>query len=1044
MNTKRIYQLFGALSFLVTLIVYLLTIQPSTPFWDCGEFTAAVTWQQIPHPPGTALFVMVGKFFQLIFPFGDLNWQVNFVSVVATAFSVFFLYLITVKAIQNYRTKPVETMYDALLVYGSSFVGALAFCFSDTLWFNGVESEVYAATTVFTALVVYLMMRWNEVADEPGNERYLLLISYLVVLSAGIHLLAILTIYSVVFLVYFRKYTPSIKGFVITSIVSLVIFFFIYQVVVMWLPTMLAGHIPFKNAAGEYLVDNSFAVSLIPFLAIAAAIFLFYYGMKNNQIIMKLLSFAFLMMILGYTVNFHVIVRSNANPPLNENEPNTIQKFVDYVGRVQYGESKYWPRRFDGRDESKTMYYDKYGQWYPPDYQRVTKKDGSEGYSLEFNKINTAGELNYLWTYQINHMYIRYFLWNFVGRTSDVQDAGVTWFDKGDSDLINFKNGYSDEFPIQFFALPLIFGLIGFFYHFKRDKKMAFIYLIMFLLMGVLAAIAQNQLERQPRERDYFYTGSFMVFCMWIGIGVYSIGKFLEEKLSKKKSIALVGLVVFASLILVPVNMAVGGWKIHSRAGNYLPFDFAYNLLQSCEKDAIIFTVGDNDTFPLWNIQDVLGVRRDIRVVNLSLGGTRWYIHQLKNRSPWGAKPIPLTFSNESLEVPEEDARALTYDYTDPVRISIPVSGEILSKYTSDSTVLSNGKFELMFYGDKMGDENKYLYHLAHKLVKDIIEVTKFARPVYFSITAGSDAYKYGLGRHIRNEGMVLRVCPVDMSAQKDQGFDVDIMSDCLLNNVDNTDNYHTEPHYGFKFRNLSNPDVYYDEVHRRYLDSYRQTYLNFATYNLQTKKDTAKAVALLNKLNECISTSMFPLLYDEEMQIARLYYDAGNIEKAKEYAQMCVNTVNEINNKEALRGGGSRIHTLYDEITGRNGDGTFKSAAYAYKILDDYPKSRDMLIQLYNYIKTYTQNGADQQRFKEVERNIYETMGMLRDIDYYEIEYLQKTAGNEKAIELAKARLEEYKKNPDPYLGSMSIHIESKLNQLQGKTEEDTSEVKK
>jgi len=345
-----------------------------------------------------------------------------------------------------------------------------------------------------------------------------------------------------------------------------------------------------------------------------------------------------------------------------------------------------------------------------------------------------------------------------------------------------------------------------------------------------------------------------------------------------------------------------------------------------------------------------------------------------------------------------------------------------------------------MFMGDKMGDENKYLYHLAHKLVKDIIEVTKFERPVYFSITAGSDAYKYGLGRYIRNEGMVLRVCPVDMAVQKDQGFDVDIMSDCLLNNVDNTNDYHTEPHYGFKFRNLANPDVYYDEVHRRYLDSYRQTYLNFATYNLQTKNDTTKAVALLNKMNESISTSMFPLMYDEEMQIARLYYDAGNIEKAKEYAQLCVNTVNKINSNEALRGG--RVHSLYDEITGRSGEGTFKSAAYAYKILNDYPKSRDMLMQLYNYIRTYTQNGADQQKFKEVERNIYETMGMLRDIDYDEIEYFQKTSGNEKAIEAAKARLEEYKKNPDPYLGSMAIHIESKLNQLLGKTE-DTTEAK-
>lgn len=1036
MNNKRIYQLFGGLSFLVTLIVYLLTIQPSTPFWDCGEFTAAVTWQQIPHPPGTALFVMVGKIFQLLFPFGDLNWQVNFVSVVASAFSVFFLYLITVKVILNYRSSPIPTTYDALLVYGSSFVGALAFCFSDTLWFNGVESEVYAATTVFTALVVYLMMRWNEEADKPGNERYLILIAYLVVLSTGIHLLAILTIYSVVFLVYFRKYNPTVKGFIITSVISLIAFFFIYKVVVMWLPTMLAGHLPFKNDAGEYIVDHSFAVTLIPFLAIAAAIFLFYYGMKNNQIITKLLSFSFLMMILGYTVNFHVITRSNANPPLNENEPNTLEKFVSYVGREQYGESKFWPRRFDGRDESKIYYYEKYGKWIPPDYQRVVRKDGSEGYGLEFNQINTAGELNYLWNFQIKHMYIRYFLWNFVGRTSDVQDAGVTFFDKSESKILNFKNGYSHIFPIQFLALPLIFGLIGFVYHFKRDPKMAFIYLIMFLLMGVLAAIAQNQLERQPRERDYFYTGSFMVFCMWIGIGVYSIGKFLEEKLSKK-NIAIVSLVLFASTLLVPVNMGAGGWKMHSRAGNYLPFDFAYNLLQSCDEDGILFTVGDNDTFPLWNLQDVLGIRRDVRVVNLSLGGTRWYIHQLKNRSPWGAKPIPLSFTNESLEVPEDDPRALTYDFTDPVKISIPVSADILAKYTSDSLTLSSGKFEIMLYGDKMGEDNKYLYHLSHKLVKDIIEVTKFERPVYFSITAGSDAYKYGLGRYIRNEGMVLRVCPVDMAVQNDKGFDVGIMSDCLLNNVDNTNDYKTTQHYGFKFRNLANPDVYYDEVHRRYLDSYRQIYLNFATYNLQTRLDTARTIALLNKMNENISTSMFPLMYDEEIQIARIYLEAGEMDKAREFAQMCVNTVNTIDANEKLRSGSGRVHTLYEEIVGRGGDGTYKSAAYAYRIMNDYAKSRDMLMQLYNYILAYSQNGADQERFKEVERNTFETLGLLRDVDYDEIEQIQEKEGIEKAIQRANEIKEAYEKNNDPYISSLSGQIDLKLRQMQGKTDD-------
>lgn len=257
-------------------------------------------------------------------------------------------------------------------------------------------------------------------------------------------------------------------------------------------------------------------------------------------------------------------------------------------------------------------------------------------------------------------MYIRYFLWNFVGRSSDLQDAGWTFVSTKEADTKNFNSGYRDRFPVRFFALPLVVGLIGFFYHYRASRSMWFVYLVMFLMMGVLAAIAQNQQEPQPRERDYFYAGSFMVWCLWIGVGTYAIIEALSKRLSLR--LAAVGGTALG-LLAVPVNMAIGGWPIHSRAGNYVPFDYSYNILQSCEKDAILFTNGDNDTFPLWYLQDVAGIRRDVRIVNLSLGNTLWYIDQLKNLEPWGAKKVPISFPDSMLRTDEDSDQALSYSF---------------------------------------------------------------------------------------------------------------------------------------------------------------------------------------------------------------------------------------------------------------------------------------------------------------------------------------------------------------------------------------------
>ncbi|MBX3043821.1 MAG: DUF2723 domain-containing protein [Candidatus Kapabacteria bacterium] len=1016
MDNKTLHRVFGTLSFLLAAVVYIMTVQPSVPFWDCGEFTSAATWQQVPHPPGAPLFLMIGKVFQIIIPFGDLGWRVNLAAAFSGAFSVLFAYLITVKVLENFRGLPKNTG-EALSIYTSGFIAAAALTFSDTMWFNSVESEVYATSLTFVALIVWLMMKWNEKADLPGHERYLLLIAYLIGLSTGVHLLSILTVFSIVLVVYFRKYEFSWRSFIIMGIIAIFIFFFIYPVVVKWIPAFLAGHTADRHAmTREYAVENSSFLQIIAIGSILLSAFGFWYGIQKKRNILSLATGAFILVILGYTTYTQILLRSNANPPMNENEPKNFSKLASYLGREQYGNAPTWPRRYQTEDYFIQNYVSKdqngnyiYGEWYPPTRTEVRRKDGTYVGAQEFTKINSSGEINYLMKYQINHMYFRYFGWNFIGRTSDVQDAGVAWFSvPPDNEVLNYKSGYADQFPVRFFALPLLFGLFGFVFHFYRDPKMALAYLAMFLVMGVLAAIQQNQQDPQPRERDYFYAGSFMVWAIWIGLGSFS----LVEWFGKKKISSALAMGVFAgSFLLVPLNMAIGGWKIHSRAGNYLPFDYAYNILQSCEENAIIFTNGDNDTFPLWWIQDVAGVRRDVRVANLSLGNTLWYVDQLKNRQPWGAEKLPLSFSDDSLQkFDESDERSLTYDFGEAQNVVIPVRREILEKYTDDPQILADGNMRFTFTGKEYTkQENKpiYLIRVQDKLVLDILKQIRFERPVYFSNTVGPDAYA-GLESFFRYEGMAMRICPVQQIGNRVEVVDEEIMEKCLMTDVDNTDYYSTTPRYGFKFRNLNNPDVYYDEVGRRLMSSYRSLYMMYANHLIRNKQDKQKAVEVLDKMGEYISYSQFPLSFDWEYRIAQLYNEAGDKEKAQLYASMGIKTCEELisNNNIAPEYG-------YYEAIGRR-IGPYTIAAYLYEIKEDYKGAIDVLEKLKNYsLQILSMTQANTQEGQALNTRLGDIEGLILD---YKITETELKDGKEAALKQALDFMKVYENSNLPY----------------------------
>jgi hypothetical protein len=650
MNNKLVYRITAAVVFVISFVQFVLTAQPSVSFWDCGEFTAAAYSLQVPHPPGAPFFSIVGRFFSML-PFlgNNVGFRVNMVSVLASALSVMFLYLIAVKLINNFRDKKPEGLLESLATYLAAAIGALSFSFSDTFWFNGVESEVYASSTFLFASITWLIMVWNEKADEIGNEKYLIMIAYLVGISMGVHLMSVLAVVPVIMAVVFRKYVHDEEILKKTGLIFLAHSAFVLVIAIaLWSAqkdttppspdefhafdskfvwTMVGISVLFMAIFWKKIFNrNSFytavifggiglmvcypgVVKKIPALplsfggdninmdviiiaiVVALLVGVVYWAVKNNKPTINLAALSLLFVIIGFTSYAMVIIRANQQPPMNENEPNDFPELVSYLNRDQYGDFPEFKRRFATEPHQQVVYN------------------------------NYSSDLDFLWKYQMDHMFHRYLFWNYIGREGWEQDMGVDWK--------------------QLFGIPFLIGLLGIYYHFKKDWKMAAVFMIMFIFQGYLTAFYQNQQEPQPRERDYFYVGAFFVFSIWIGLGIKGLVDMLQEKVkSQSLARAMAYGVIVLGIIFIPFNMARANWFTHDRSRNWVPWDYSYNMLQSCAPNAILFTNGDNDTFPLWYLQDVEGIRRDVRIANLSLINTPWYIKQLKNTEPYGSPKI--------------------------------------------------------------------------------------------------------------------------------------------------------------------------------------------------------------------------------------------------------------------------------------------------------------------------------------------------------------------------------------------------------------------
>jgi pentatricopeptide repeat protein len=799
-NQKRINAVFAGLAFVVALITYLRTIAPTVSFWDCGEFITCSYILGIPHPPGAPFYLLIGRLFSMIPFVEDIALRVNVISALASAFTVLFTYLIIVRLIKQWRGEP-KSSSDLFILIASGLMGALSYAFTDTFWFNAVEAEVYAISMFFTSIIVWLILIWLEKADQVGSERYLLFIAYLVGLAMGVHLLMILCLPAISLLIYYHYLDRHNKKVTVKNLLTFALivaggFFVIYPGVVQWIPRM-AGALGIWSLA-------------ILFIALIGAIL---YALRNHQKVLSLALMAVLLVITGYSTYTLIYIRSGLDPAVDENNPENIENMVKYLNREQYGKWGTFPRRYPGL---------------PSEYQFEHQYP-----NRNYATFNLGKQLDFMWEYQIKKMYVRYFAWQFIGKGTTLGEDGY------------IKKTLSTR---GLFALPFLLGLMGMVHHFYRHKRHAFVILGIFILTGIAIIIYLNQPDPQPRERDYVYVGSFFAFAIWIGMGLTALLEWIQEGVkSGWQRKAFMGVCTVALFIIAPINLYAFNYHEHDRSGNYVAHDYSYNILQSCKPNSIIFTNGDNDTFPLWYLQYVEGIRQDVRVVNLSLLNTPWYIKQLKYREP----RVPISLSDqviESLEVVPWKKQTIRLEIPRSMQDSIRQELDALGE--SDVKVKRSLAFEVepTLFGQAI--------RVQDYMILNILHANKWEYPVYFAVTVSSDN-KLNLGSYLRMDGLAFRLMPY-----KAQHVDTEVLQTNLFEK--------------FKLRNLDDPDVYYNHNIVGLLQNYRAGFLRLAReYLLNQEYD--RMAEVLDRMEEKVPEKTVPIPdYRLSLQIGQMYDLAG------------------------------------------------------------------------------------------------------------------------------------------------------------------------
>ncbi len=1128
----------GWIVWLIATIVYILTIEASASFWDCGEFIASATGLQVGHPPGAPLWSMKARMFAVLGEyFGDresIAYAVNIFSALCSSFTILFLFWSITALGKKITLKSGElTSAHTWGIMFSGVVGALAFTFSDSFWFSAVEAEVYAASSLYTAAVFWLALKWDANAHKSHADRYLILIAYLMGLSIGVHILNLLVIPAIVYIYYFNKNKATLKGFFITGVVGVAILGVVQQVVISYsVEFATVFELKFVNDFGlGFDTGMWFYFLLIAAILVGGIV----YSKKKGYADLQKAFLGVMVILIGYSSFAMIVVRSAANPPMDENNPENILTLLPYLNREQYGdrplmfgqtfesvqdykepytsgtpvyyrpektefgyytgvkvrkvkndwivfqtddkklegfepgdriininESGINPRtegeefdlielgKFenetslhieykrggkvkkedfqiakyfiaDKREKHKPKYNEKTCMYFPrmystqghhvnaykvwADYDDEPERD-SKGRVLTVKELDGRGgtkkvplvvpsqgeNFTFFMNYQFNFMYWRYFMWNFAGRQNDIQGHGLArpsdavlhgnWL-SGVSFVDDAHLGDQSTLPAslkenpgrnEFFFLPLILGIIGMVFQFARHREDAWVVLLLFLMTGVAIIIYLNQTPYQPRERDYAYAGSFYAFAIWIGLGVQALYSFMlgtnkseaeitnetgksgieaklmalgiyeisltalgfiiigivssaifENALVFGLSCVFIGLIITAYVVLsavvgkvlknqngkaifallitgfIPVIMAAEGWDDHDRSDKYTARDFAKNYLDSCEKNAIIFTNGDNDTFPLWYVQEVEGYRTDVRVINLSLLNTDWYIDQAK-RKAYDGEPVPFSMEQDQYRQGTRDyvyvqekwadgyhdlRKVMDFVKSDASSTKIPMSSGITMDYlptskfsvpVDSSTVLQNGTV-LPEFANQIPDKMEWSIGRgavlkAKLMILDLLAHNNWERPVYFAITVGNDHYM-NLEDYFQLEGLAYRVTPIKHDNKGGTGWiNIEKMYDNLVNK--------------FQWGNMEKEGVYMGEQVQRMSTNYRNNFARLAR-ELTMRGDTVRAIKTLDRCMEIMPPNKIPMQY-YSVYLADAYYQAGGAEKGNEVMEIIIN----------------------------------------------------------------------------------------------------------------------------------------------------------
>ena len=1030
---KLIDTLMGWIAFAIAAFVYCSTIEPTASFWDCPEFITTAFKLEVGHPPGAPFFMLTGNLFS---QFTDdptkVAMMVNIMSAMLSAACIMFLFWsishLTRKLVGE--NGQIKTWGQGLTVELAAMTGAMAYTFSDTFWYSAVEGEVYAYSSLFTAVVFWLILKWEDNADKPGADRWLILIAYLTGLSIGVHLLNLLCLPALVLVWYYKRNTnPNVKGSLMALLGSFVLVAVVLYGIVPgivkvggWFELLFVNKLdqPFNTGLIMYLLvliatvlwaiwestkqksrlrmNLSFIASIgmlgIPFYGhgissvvigvVAMVVLYFVLNYAKDGIhwvsarLMNTTLLCLLMIMIGYSSYAVIVIRSEANPPMDQNSPEDVFTLGSYLARDQYGDS---PLLY-GQPYSSPVKMEVKGQYYvpaytegAPQYQRVEKKTEDEpdryeiidykkkyiyAYNMLFPRmhsdrhknnyeewmggiegknvtINHLGErktikvptmwenLYFFYSYQVNFMYWRYFMWNFAGRQNDIQGHGEyehgNWI-TGIPFLDNMRLGDQSKLPTElrenkgrnvFYCLPLLLGIIGLIWQVNKRAstkegmvdegvKQFWVVFFLFFMTGLAIVLYLNQTPVQPRERDYAYAGSFYAFAIWIGLGVAAISDLLNKFVFKKHD--TMGAVMSGLCLLVPVQMASQTWDDHDRSGRYTCRDFGQNYLMSLDegKAPIIFTNGDNDTFPLWYCQETEGFRTDARVCNLSYLQTDWYIDQMK-RPAYDSPAVPITWKRlqyvtgtregisvrpgeleRAIEILKDDPQAMKellgenpYELSNIIDKWILNDDEVLQCFPTDSVVITIDKEAvrrsgMMIAGDSIPDvmhislKGKRAVYKNEMMIYEMLCRTNWERPMYVACTVGSDNYG-SLGNNFVREGLADRITPFN-TKESGMTMDTERMYDNLMNK--------------FRFGGLDNPDIYLDETVLRMCYTHRRLFATLAMQLMREGKEE-KALEVVRYAKEVIPAETVSHNYmSGSMDLARVWLMHGEKQEAE------------------------------------------------------------------------------------------------------------------------------------------------------------------